>query len=271
MNPADAQPVAATPTFDRARFTARLRTRQLGHALVVRARADSTNDDAWDAFAQGAPDGTVVVADEQVRGRGRAGRAWHTAPGHGLAMSVLLHLGCTPETVATLPLLAGIALAAALERLGAQVAVKWPNDVLVGGRKIAGILCETRRGMGTLDAAVIGVGVNVTHAASDFPPELDGLATSLAIEGVRATREDVAAEFLDALEPRWVVHEEGDSHVAIDEWRSRARFFGERIAVLTPAGRLEGVARRLDDDGALVIETERGLERVIAGDVVDGV
>ena len=124
-------------SFDRARFGARLSTRRLGRTLLARAEAGSTNDEAWDALETGASDGTVVVADVQSRGRGRAGRTWHTAPGKALALSVLLTRGCDRRSLGLLPLAAGLAVAQALEPLGAAPALKWPNDVLLHARDLA--------------------------------------------------------------------------------------------------------------------------------------
>ena len=124
-------------TFDRGQFATHLSTHRLGRNLVTRAETTSTNDDAWNAFAGGAPGGTVVVADAQTRGRGRLGRRWHTAPARGLAMSVLMRVGCDADPLATLPLTAGLALVTGLERLGVRAELKWPNDAMLGGRKPA--------------------------------------------------------------------------------------------------------------------------------------
>jgi BirA family biotin operon repressor/biotin-[acetyl-CoA-carboxylase] ligase len=260
----DASSVA--PSFDRASFTAELATRRLGHMLVVRAETDSTNDDAWDAGATRGADGIVVVADRQVRGRGRDGRVWHQAPGRGLAMSVLLHTGCD-SVPSTIPLVAGLAVARALDTLGLDAELKWPNDVLARGRKLAGVLCESRRADREA-IVVIGVGVNVHERAEDFPSELRDTATSLALEGVETTRERVAARFLNALEPLWAEEEEGDRAAVIDAWRARARFWGRTVRASTPQGIVEGVARSLDPDGALVLRVEGSRDvRVVAGDV----
>jgi len=260
----------AEPTFDRARFRARLTTRRLGATLIARAESGSTNDVAWDALATGTPDGTVVVADVQSAGRGRAGRAWATAPGKGLALSVVLHPGCERRQMSLLPLIAGLALARGLETLGARAELKWPNDLLLAGRKVSGILAESRSSgsADSIDRAVIGVGVNVSQVPADFPPELATLATSLAIEGVTTTREDVAAGFLNALEPLWTDLQEGGRDAVLDAWRARADFWGRTLRVHTPAGVREGIARDLDDSGGLVLEPAGG-ERltVVAGDV----
>ena len=272
-------------TFDRVRFGSRLTTRWLGRTLVARAEVGSTNDEAWDALAVDAPDGTMVVADAQTRGRGRAGRTWHTAPGKALALSVLLHQGCDRRLLGLLPLAAGLAVAQALETLGAEPVLKWPNDVLLGGRKVAGVLCESRRiqpapGYPTFppgragaaaavrDAAVVGVGVNVAQAAGDFPPEIAETATSLALAGVATDRESVAAAFLDALETLWMELQAGGRAALLAAWSARADFWGRTVTVRAPAGVLRGVARALDPGGALVLVLEDGTETAaLAGDL----
>lgn len=258
----------ADPTFDRARFARLLTTRRLGRTLVARAEADSTNDVAWEALAAGAPDGTAVVADAQPRGRGRAGRVWHMAAGKGLALSLALHFGCEQRRAGSLPLVAGLALARALDGLRLVTELKWPNDLLVAGRKLSGILCERRRLAAGTDAAVIGVGVNVHDQQDDFPPALHGTVTSLALEGKRTSREEVAARFLNAFEPLWAEHQEGEGHGALAAWKDRAAFWGRGVSVRTPGGVLTGVARDLDPDGALILELEDGrTTTVVAGDV----
>lgn len=253
--------------FDRARFESRLKTRRLGHTLVTRAETGSTNDDAWEALQAGAPDGVAVIADRQTRGRGRSGRTWHTAPARGLALSIALRPGCDSESITTVPLVVGLALARALDALGVHTRLKWPNDLLLRDRKVAGILCESRRLPATSDVVVIGVGVNVSETVSDFPPPLAGQAMSLHLAGHDVTREDVAAAFFNALEPMWTEHEEGGPQAVLEGWRARADLWGTTVAVRAPSGIVRGVARDLDRDGALVIETAAGTQRILAGDV----
>jgi len=254
--------------FDRGSFLAGLGTRRLGRTLLVRESTGSTNDDAWDALAAGLGDGVVVVADRQTAGRGRAGRHWEHGEGLGLALSVALHLGCDVRQAGLIPLGAGLALAQAMSRLGAAPRLKWPNDVLIGGRKLAGVLCEVRRLPQGGDAVVIGVGVNVRHALADFAPELRATATSLRLAGVETTPEAVAAGFLEAFEPLWPELQEGDRAAVLGAWSSRAAYWGEPVTVRAPGGPVTGVAQRLDADGGLVLRLESGLEQVVlAGDL----
>lgn len=258
----------AEAAFDAAAFRARLTTRQLGRALLVRSVAESTNDLAREAFEAGAADGTVVIADEQTRGRGRAGRSWHAVPGRSLVLSVVLRRGAGVAPCGTIALAAGLALARGLDGLGARARLKWPNDLLLGGRKLAGILVESRAAAAGGTAAVVGLGVNVALQAGDFPVELRDRATSLALEGHRLGREEVAAEFLNAFEPLWAEHEAGGRAAVLDAWCRRADFWGEPVTLRTPGGSLSGVAVRLDEHGALVLRLEGGEEvAVLAGDL----
>jgi BirA family biotin operon repressor/biotin-[acetyl-CoA-carboxylase] ligase len=263
----------AESVFDRARFTRALRTRRLGHALFTRAEVDSTNDLAWELAQQGADEGACVVADAQLGGRGRMGRAWHTTPGKGLALSLLLHPGCEAGAApgrlgaGTAPLVAGLALRRGLDALGLEATLKWPNDLLVRGRKLSGILVEGRRTAAGAELVVLGVGVNVAQTPGDFPPELRGRATSLAIEGRPARREEVAAAFLNALEPLWDEHQEGDRNQVLDAWRREAGFWGRPVVVRSQVGEVRGIARDLDPIGGLVLETAAGPRTFHAGDL----
>lgn len=261
----------AETRFDRARFTERLATRRLGRALLVRGETGSTNDDAFDAICAGQPDGVTVVADAQVLGRGRAGRSWSHAPGLGLAMSFALHPGCDARQAGLVPLAAAVAVARAAIAAGARPRIKWPNDVLLDGRKLAGVLCEMRRAPAGGDVVVVGIGVNVAHADADFSAEIRDRAVSLAQAGVAVSVEDVAANVLNAFEPLWAELQEGDRGAVRDAWSGLAAFWGEPVTVHTPSGPVTGVAQRLDEIGGLVLRLESGAEiAVLAGDLEPG-
>ena len=186
---------------------------------------------------------------------------------------MLLHLGGERRGAGVLALAAGLALARALERLGVTAELKWPNDVLLGGRKLAGILGEIRGAApagakGAGEAAVIGLGVNVAERETDFPPGLRRRATSLALAGATLDRETVAAAFLDALEPLVDALAAGERGAVLEAWRARAAFWGTRVTVHAPSGVRSGIARRLDDDGGLVLALDSGAETtVLAGDL----
>jgi BirA family biotin operon repressor/biotin-[acetyl-CoA-carboxylase] ligase len=261
----------AESTFDRDAFTRALDTRVFGRRLIREGTVESTNDVAWDLLAEGPAGGTVVVSDAQTRGRGRAGRAWHATPGRALVLSIALETEVALGAPGVLPLAAGLALTDALDALGARVRLKWPNDVLAGSKKLAGILCESRRRRaqderGGGDAIVVGVGVNVSDRPDDLPAGIP--ATSLAIEGVVVARESVAAGFLNAFEPLWTALLDRRAGAVIERWTRRADFWGESVTVRGASGSLSGIARALDPDGGLVIRQGSGIDTtVLAGDL----
>jgi BirA family biotin operon repressor/biotin-[acetyl-CoA-carboxylase] ligase len=176
---------------------------------------------------------------------------------------VLLHPGRDPAALATTPLVAGLALRRGLDALGLMALLKWPNDLVVRGRKISGILAEGRRTADGTDVVVLGVGVNVSQSVEDFPEELRGRATSLWMEGRSVGREAVAAAFLDALEPLWDEHVEGDPGVVLDAWRREAGFWGRKVVARAPGGTVEGIAHGLDARGALMVRTAAGETRTV--------
>ena len=236
--------------------------------LVVRERTGSTNDDAREVAAGGAPDGTVVVAASQTAGRGRLGRTWHSSPGAGLYLSVLFRPDEPLERCGQYALAAAVAACTACRECSGPVAIiKWPNDVLAGGRKVGGILAEIRTGREGLELT-LGIGVNLNHAAADFPDELRATATSLRIlrGGGLVVFETFAARLLTHL------GSEVDD-LRRDGWERVARRFlgyapqaqGARVR-LAAGG--TGVTQGLDATGALRVATEGGVALVHAGESI---
>lgn len=218
---------------------------------------DSTQRYAAALAADGAVDGTAVVADTQTAGRGRRGRVWHDAPGASLLVSVILRTSLPLARVPTLSLAAGVAVADALIAVaGVDARLKWPNDVLVNGRKIAGVLLERQN-----DAVILGIGINI--AAASVPAEMTAHATSVAGEGGRADRAALLAALLDAL-AQWRPRLEREGFEPVrTRWTALAGMLGRRIT----ADGVVGTALGLDDDGALLMETGAGTTRILAGDV----
>ena len=218
----------------------------IGSPRVHHRLTDSTNERAKRLAATGAPHGTLVTADEQTAGRGRQGRVWTAPPRSAVLMSVVLR-----ELDERLPLTAAVAIADALP---VAAAIKWPNDVWIQGRKVAGILVEGRPQEGW---AVLGVGLNVTTLA--FPAELAESATSLRLAGIDSDPEAVLAAVLRSLDA-WL----GAPPARVFEaWRERDALKGERVRW---AGG-EGVADGIDDSGALRVETSAGPVTLEAGEV----
>jgi BirA family biotin operon repressor/biotin-[acetyl-CoA-carboxylase] ligase len=222
------------------------------------ATVDSTQEAAFALASAGAPDGAAVVADTQTAGRGRRGRRWHDEAGTSLLVSVMLRPGLPPGLRPLLSYAAAVAVVETLRTVGLDARVKWPNDVLVGGRKIAGILLEAREGV-----VVVGVGLNVNQRR--FPPALAGRATSVALEtGRAADRGALLATLLDALD-RWRARLEQEGFAPVRErWCVVSDTLGRGVRV----DGTTGVAVDLDAAGALVVDGEGGRRRVLAGELV---
>jgi BirA family transcriptional regulator, biotin operon repressor / biotin---[acetyl-CoA-carboxylase] ligase len=221
----------------------------IGSPRVHYRVTDSTNERAKELADAGALHGTLVTADEQESGRGRQGRVWTAPPGTAVLMSLLLReLG---ERDALLPLAAAVAVC---EAIPAEAAIKWPNDVWIERRKVAGILVEGRPQEGW---AVLGVGLNVTTDA--FPDELAETATSLRLAGVETTPERVLSGLLASL-AEWLRAPQGSVLAA---WRERDALKGERVRWSDGGGTATGI----DDSGALLVETDDGRVTLDAGEV----
>jgi BirA family biotin operon repressor/biotin-[acetyl-CoA-carboxylase] ligase len=229
---------------------------RFGHPRLHHRLTDSTNARARELALAGAPDGTVVTATEQSAGRGRQGRVWTAPPGRALLMSALVRDLSRRDSL--LPLAVPVAVAEACDVFaGGRCQIKWPNDIWVGGRKLAGILLEGRPQEGW---AVIGVGLNVGTRADEFPEELRDIATSLAMEGgAGADVEAVLAAVLDALDRRV----SGDPREVLDAWRERDVLAGQTVR--WNGG--EGTAAGLDDKGSLLVDTADGRVALDAGEV----
>ncbi|MGK3964727.1 biotin--[acetyl-CoA-carboxylase] ligase [Sorangium sp. So ce118] len=245
----------------------------LGTPLAVAAETASTNDDARSAAAAGAPHGAAFLADAQTQGRGRGGRSWHSPPGENLYLSVVLRPGLPASSVAPIALVMGLAVASVVERRlasaarrgapgegsAAEVRLKWPNDVLVGGRKLAGILVEAQLRGDAVSSVIVGVGLNV-HA-STFPPELAARATSLALLGIDdVPRELLAAELLQALGDAAARFEAGRLAPFAEDLARLDWLRGRRVDV---AG-VTGVAAGIDPEGHLLIHGADGVLRAVA-------
>jgi BirA family biotin operon repressor/biotin-[acetyl-CoA-carboxylase] ligase len=237
--------------------------------IVHLPRVESTQSTIFDLAAQGAPDRTVVVADYQAAGRGRRGRAWEAPPETSLLTSILVRPRGTPERWGGYSLVSALAVADALARVaGLGARLKWPNDVLVGGRKIAGILLESRipaGGTSGADAAsVIAVGVGVNLAQRAFPAGLAARATSVALEIGRPVERDAALAALLSAFDDWRTQLERDGLAPIRaRWLAVADTIGRRVSV----DGVTGVAVDLDVDGALVLQDGERRHRIVAGEV----
>lgn len=249
-----------------------LATRDFGHPLHFHPSVDSTNVLAATLARDGAAHGTAVIADAQRRGKGRLGRRWVSPPGVNLYLSVILRPAKPAADAPQLSLLAAVGVARTIAgQTSLSPVIKWPNDVLVSGKKVSGVLTEMQAAGPLLRSVVVGIGVNLNAPRSAFPPELRDTAASLRLLAGRPL--DRAAftlcllAHLEKLYAVWV--EDGFSGVA-EEWDEfAAPLLGRPMTVNASGGTVMGIARGLDRDGALLLETEPGRppRRIVAGDV----
>jgi BirA family transcriptional regulator, biotin operon repressor / biotin---[acetyl-CoA-carboxylase] ligase len=254
---------------------------RIGAPLHYYGTVGSTNDIAASMAEQGAAEGTTVVAERQTTGRGRLGRIWFSAPGAGLYVSVIIRLNLMdrrwaskdPRNAVPMParltLLAGVSLAEAITATsGLAVEIKWPNDIVCSGRKLAGILAEGIIRQNELQAIILGFGINVRRV--EYPPEIAARASSLEAElGRPVDRGALLAETLSNLGKARNALRNDAVAGWFDRWRALSPSVnGALVEWRAPDGIRRGKTAGLDQDGALLVEAARGLERVMAGEVI---
>jgi BirA family transcriptional regulator, biotin operon repressor / biotin---[acetyl-CoA-carboxylase] ligase len=250
------------PCFDVERFRRLLRTRVLGQRCHAFEVLDSTNTFAYALGRQGEPEGAIVLADEQMAGRGQADRVWISPPRRNLYVSALLRPLIAPAQAPLLSLLAAVALVDTLRQEGAVCGIKWPNDVLIQGRKVAGILTEMETYQDAVQFVVVGVGVNINMTEGDLQYHLGSVArpvTSLQVSlGREVSREAVLAALMGCLEA-WYDRFITQGATALQEaWEARSLMHGRRIHARTPDTTWEGTAAGIDRAGRLRLRQDDG-------------
>lgn len=247
-----------------------LRTRRFGRNILFSREVDSTNKWAKKLAIYGAGEGTVTIAETQMKGRGRLDREW-ISPTGGLWFSLILRPKLSPTEAIKLTFVAGLAVAKVLrEMFDLRAETKWPNDVLVNGRKICGVLAEMNTTGETVNFVVVGVGVNVNFDVENvFPEQLKRVATSLEKElGRKVKLEKLFRALLERLENLYELFIKEGFNPILNEWKNYAGFLGCKVEVSSPAGKMSGLALDIDDEGALVLRLEDGtVKRVFVGDV----
>ncbi|MBA4397197.1 MAG: biotin--[acetyl-CoA-carboxylase] ligase [Syntrophus sp. (in: bacteria)] len=248
-----------------------LTTRAFGQTQALYfLQTDSTNLRAREMAAQGAPEGTLVVAEQQTHGRGRRQRVWFSPPRQGIYASLILRPAIAPTEAPRMTLLAAVAVAETLLALTPlEAKIKWPNDILVRGRKIAGILTEISTGMDAIDHVVIGLGLNVNIPAIDFPAEICTQATSILAEtGAPFSRSLLLRRFLEYFEYYYdIFHTKGFDPV-LQRWRALTDMLGRRVRVDMIGRQHVGEVADFDQDGALILRDEGGRSiRIFSGDI----
>lgn len=243
-----------------------LAAREFGRELLYFESLDSTSDRLIDLAGEGHPQGTVVIAEYQAAGRGRQGRSWHSPPGQGLYFSLLLRPGLPAGRLSGLALALGVSAAEAVGRAtGAELEVKWPNDLYCRGRKAGGILTELHSTGGLVRTAVVGMGLNVNNEG--FPPELSATSTSLYLEAGKMTcRDDLLAGILSGWEEDYQAFLEGGLAGFAERLDDRLMMKGRRVTVECGDRVYGGSLSGCDAEGALLLtDHQGGIVRCISG------
>ncbi len=244
-----------------------LATKTFGRRVIAHESVASTMDEAFHLGMNGAVEGTIVCAETQTKGRGRLGRNWMSPKGKGIYFSLIMRPRLAPSQMPQLTLMAAVAIAEAIEQAtGIKCSIKWPNDLLIEGKKVAGILTELRAETDQMKFLVLGVGLNVNSTAT----QLIETATSLKIvNGSTIDRVQLLQKVLASLEKWYHIVHKGDFTRMLAQWKSLSCTLNHRVRVTDGYGVIEGIAVDLDNDGALLVKEEGGnIVRRLAGDVI---
>jgi BirA family biotin operon repressor/biotin-[acetyl-CoA-carboxylase] ligase len=247
-----------------------LKTKWIGKTIHHFDTLDSTNAKAYQLALDGAQEGEVVIAESQEKGKGRLGRQWFSPPFLNLYLSVILRPNISPHQASLITLMAAVATADAIREFsGLRPLIKWPNDILLRDRKVAGLLNEIHSEMDCIHFVILGIGVNLNMDEKAFSKEIQAVATSLRIEmGQTVSRKVFLQFFLQELERWYSIFINEGSAAILKAWRDWADLKGRGIKITSFGETLAGTAIDVDSDGALILETEDGKRRrVVAGDV----
>lgn len=239
----------------------------LGSKIYYYTVTGSTNEDAKKLAQDGVPHGTLVIAEKQQKARGRLGRAWDS-PNGGLWFTLILRPCLAPMDAPKLTILTAVAVAEAIiHTTGIDAKIKWPNDILIDGKKVCGILTEMSTEMDAINHVIIGVGINVNN--SDFPEELKDKGTSLRqVKGEKVSRIQVLSSLLERFEHYYVKAETEGFKEVLESWRSLCTTLGQKVKITGQKENFEGIALDIDESGALLIKTGDGkVVRILSGDV----
>ena len=242
----------------------RLKTKYWGHETMFFEEVDSTNNVAKKMAEDGAPHGRLVIAENQNAGKGRRGRAWSSPDGTGIWMTFILRPQIAPQAASMLTLVAAMAVRkAVLTETGLETVIKWPNDIVAGGKKICGILTEMSAELELINYVVVGVGINAN--IRKFPDEISSVATSLLLEtGEKVDRSKMVAAYGNAFEEyygRFV--EKGNLELLKDEYNSCLANFKNQVKILDAAGEFAGISEGINDLGELLVTDSEGKERIV--------
>ncbi|MGL5435779.1 MAG: biotin--[acetyl-CoA-carboxylase] ligase [Lachnospiraceae bacterium] len=255
--------------YNEAELKSAVHTKKAGQSLFFFDEVDSTNNKAKQLAEQGVPDGTLVVAETQCAGKGRRGKQWVSSKGTGIWMSMVLRPEITPDRASMLTLVAALAVTDGIDAVtGLQSQIKWPNDIVIQGKKVCGILTEMSTEMEDINYVVVGIGINVNMR--EFPEDISAVATSLVIEGSPPVKR---ADLINAVMQAWERHYEmylqtSDMTLLVQLYNNRLVNRERQVNVLAPDGAYSGVSHGIDAMGQLLVEKEdKTVVPVMSGEV----
>lgn len=245
-----------------------LRTSFVGKHVVYRETTDSTQDIAISLADRLDSHGTVVIAEQQKNGRGRQKRKW-LSPKGGIWLSVILKPGVPTAKITLLSFVAALAVCDAIKATGLDARLKWPNDVMISGKKVAGILLDISAEAGHVNYAIIGIGINANVDSAAVSARLDGTKiASISDElGHSTSRLDLTRSLLENLEHYYLEMEQQGTGTILQEWKKRSDMLGRKVAVVQNNKTIQGLAADINDDGSLLLRTDGGDVNVVSGDI----
>ncbi|MEI6863479.1 MAG: biotin--[acetyl-CoA-carboxylase] ligase [Candidatus Omnitrophota bacterium] len=250
----------------------KLKTKLIGNVIISYKKIDSTNDSAYALAENGIAEGTVVIAEEQTKGKGRHGRKWESPPKSGVYMSCVIRPEMAPNEIAKITLVAAVAVAKAVRLFtGLEAMIKWPNDILINGRKVCGILTEMKAEQDSIDFIIVGIGVNINTPIANLPKGGSSLKEELqrTSKSGDLSRVLFVKKMIESLEEEYSRLRVKGFKPIMEEWRSLSALPGVKIKVILQNRTIEGEAHDIDSDGSLMVRLDSGLlEKISSGDVV---
>lgn len=245
-----------------------LHTETFGRHVVYLESTQSTNEEAKKIAREGAEEGTIVVAEEQITGHGRLARGFYSPFAKGIWFSLILRPKFFPMEASKCTLLAAVGVCRGIRRMGlADAGIKWPNDILVHGKKLVGILTLMSASMEKIDYIIMGIGINTGIKKNEFLEDFREGATSFLNEGINVSRKDLLAAILGELEKEYSIAQDEGFDKVLDDWRALSVTLGQEVRVIFGDDSYTGKAVDIDRDGCLLVNTGSEVKRVIAGDV----
>ena len=250
----------------------KLKTKVLGKEVISYKKVDSTNDVAYELAEKGVKEGTCILAEEQAKGKGRHGRNWVSPSEGGIYMSCVLRPRITPNEIPRITLLAAVAVAQGIrEAASLEALIKWPNDIMINGKKLCGILTEMKAQQDSVDFVVVGIGINVSTHIRHLPKGASSIKEELQRRGVKleVSRIELTKKILEKLDEYYILLNKKGFDPIIDLWKDMTAMLGSRVKVTLQNRSFGAQAHDIDPDGALVVRLDSGvLEKISSGDVV---